>query len=329
MINRRQLTTSLSALALGGFAGSKMAQAQTNGKLARMVVGFSPGGATDTIARILVEKMHAQYPNGLIVDSRPGASSRLAMENVKASAPDGSTMMFTVDFTMTIFPHSFRKLSYDPLKDFTPVALCCKSAVALSVGPEVPDSVKTVAQFVEWCKANPKRAAYASTSAGATPHFAGLMFSKAAGVDMLHVPYKGGAPALQDLMGGQIASSFNPIGEVLPYVGTNKLRVLATTGRERSRFLPDAPTLVELGYKDVVAEAWLGVIMPANVPAPIVDAAAKSINDALGMPDVRQAYAKVGMDIVQGTSASFAALIKSDLATWGPIIKASGFTADE
>ncbi len=280
-------------------------------------------------ARSLAEKMRGSYPGGIIVENRPGAAGRLAVEYVKSSTPDGMTMLFTTDFAMTIYPHSFRKLNYDPVKDFAPVAVCAKTSLAFIVGPTVPDTVKTPADFVAWCKANPKQAAYASTSAGATPHFAGVMFSKAAGIPILHVPYKGGAPALQDLMGGQIASSFNPVGEVLPQLKSGKLRVLATTGVQRNKFMPDVPTMVESGFKDVVAEVWLGVLMPASTPPAVVARASAAINDALKSPELKDTYSKFGMDALQGTPESFAALIKNDIAMWGPVIKASGFTAEE
>jgi len=298
-------------------------------KLTRLIVGFPAGGGTDVAARSLADRMQASYPAGLIVESRPGASSRLAVEFVKNSPPDGTTMLFTTDFALTIYPHSFRKLNYDPIKDFVPVAVCARTSLAFCIGPGVPESVKTLADFIAWCKANPKEAAYASTSAGATPHFAGLMFSRAAGIALLHVPYKGGAPALQDLMGGQIASSFNPVGEVLPQLKSGKLRVLATTGAQRSKYLPDIPTMAESGFKDVVAEVWLGVLMPANTPQAIVSKASSVINEALKSPELRETYSKFGMEPLGGSPESFAALIKSDLAQWGPIIKASGFTAEE
>lgn len=328
MINRRHLIAASAGVALPALSVPGTAFSQQE-KLTRLIVGFPPGGGTDVAARSLADKLRGSYPGGIIVENRPGAAARLAVEYVKNSPPDGTTMLFSTDFTMTIYPHSFRKLNYDPIKDFLPVAVCAKTSLAFIVGPTVPETVKTPADFVAWCKANPKQAAYASTSAGATPHFAGLMFSKAAGIPILHVPYKGGAPALQDLMGGQIASSFNPVGEVLPQLKSGRLRVLATTGAQRNKFMPDVPTMVESGFKDVVAEVWLGVLMPANTPPAIVAKAATAINDALKTQELKDTYAKFGMEAMQGTPQGFADLIKSDLAAWGPVIKASGFTAEE
>ena len=328
MNGRRDLLRSSVGVALSGMLLPGLVLAQAS-KLTRVIVGFPPGGGTDVGARTLVERLQAAYPGGIIVENKPGAGGRLAIEFVKAAAADGSTMLFTTDFPITIYPHSYRKLAYDSVKDLTAVAVAAKTSLAFTIGPSVPDGIKTVADFITWARANPKQAAFASSSAGATPHFAGVMFSRAAGLDLLHVPYKGGAPALQDLMGGQIASSFPGVGEVLPQLSSGKLRVLATTGAQRSRFMPNVPTMVESGFKDVVAEVWLGVFMPANTPPAVVAKAAATINEALRLPELRETFAKFGMEPLQGSPESFAALVKSDLAAWGPVIKASGFTAED
>lgn len=305
------------------------AQNSSISKLAKLVVGFPPGGATDLLARALAEKMKSHYPSGLVVESKVGAASRLALEHVKASAPDGLTMLFTVDFALTIYPHSFKNLSYDPIEDFSPVAMCAKSALVLCLGPKVPERVKTVTEFLAWCKANPEDAAFASTSAGASPHFAGLMFSKATQTPLLHVPYKGGAPALQDLMGGQIACSFNPVGEVIPQLKSGRLRPLAVTARVRSRFLPQTPSLFELGYKDLVIESWLGVLCPKHTPAHIIEKTSEWINEALSNEAMKEAFDKMGMLQALSTPQQFSQQIKADLEMWRPIIKSSGFTAEE
>ena len=333
MRNRRRFFYALAkaaALVLGVVRTKPlMAQSPAPTKMAKFVVGFPAGGATDLLARALADKLKAHYPTGLVVENRVGAGSRLASQYVKDSAPDAMTMLFTVDFALTIFPHSFKALSYDPIQDFTPVAMCSKSALVLCVGPKVPERVQSVADFLVWCKAHPEEAAFASTSAGASPHFAGLLFSKATHTPLLHVPYKGGAPALQDLMGGQIASSFNPLGEVMPHLKSARLRPLAITAQVRSRFLPQTPTLFELGYKDVVIESWLGVLCPKNTPSALVHKTCAWINEALNNEAMKEALDKMGMAPVQSTPEQFAKAIKADLDMWGPIIKASGFSAEE
>ncbi|WP_213958755.1 MULTISPECIES: Bug family tripartite tricarboxylate transporter substrate binding protein [unclassified Variovorax] len=324
---RRQLLAA-SAASLSIAALPRLALAQST-KLSRLIVPFPAGGGTDAVARMTADKLHSDFPAGLVVENRAGASGRIGVEYVKDAQPDGSTMLFTTDFVMTIFPYSFRKLNYNPLQDFAPVALCSKTGYALAVGPGMPAEVTNLQQLVAWCKANPSRASFASTSAGAASHFAGLMLSRAIGVDLLHVAYKGGAPALQDLMGGQIPMSINPIGEVLPQMASGKVRVIATTGAQRSRFLPNAPTLVELGLQDMVVESWLGLFMPAKTPADVVTRTAAAFNAALQRKDLHDGYAGIAMETVQGTPASFAAVIKADMERWEPIIKASGFTAEE
>ena len=294
-----------------------------------MLVGFPAGGGSDVAARGLFTRIQHAYPGGMIVENKAGAGGRLAIDYVKNSPPDGSTLLFTPDFPITIYPHSYRKLAYDPVRDLTPVAVCAKTSLAFVVGPAVPDNVKTVADFVAWARANPKQAAFSSSAAGATPHFAGVMFARAAGIELLHVPYKGGAPAMQDMLGGQMASGFPGVGEALAQLNTGRLRVLATTGAQRSKFLPDVPTMAESGYKDVVAEVWVGVFMPPKTPPAIVAQASDVINDAIKTAEFRTLYAKFAMEPLPGTPESFAALIKADIAAWGPIVKASGFSADD
>lgn len=327
MLTRRTFQTySLASLSLASLSTGARAQAS---RIARVVVGFPAGGGSDVAARALVNQIQQAFPAGMMVENKPGAGARLAIDQVKASAADGTTLLFTPDFPITIYPHSYRKLSYDPLTDLTPVAVVAKTPLAFVVGPAVPERVKTVADFLAWAKANPKQAAFSSSAAGATPHFAGVMFSRASGVELLHVPYKGGAPAMQDMLGGQIASGFPGVGEALPHLAGGKLRVLATTGTQRSRFLPDVPTMVESGFKDVVAEVWVGVFMPPRTPAAIVNQAAAAIAQAQKTPEFQEAFGKFAMEPVAGTPDSFAARIRADLAAWGPIIKASGFSAED
>jgi tripartite-type tricarboxylate transporter receptor subunit TctC len=305
------------------------AASQAASKTARLVVPFPPGGGTDAVARLIAERLRAVHPGGLIVENKPGASARLGVELVKASEPDGSTMLFTPDFVMTIYPYTYRKLGYDPIADFAPVALCAKTAYALVGGPALPPAVTDFQQFVSWCKANPRQAAFASTSAGGASHFLGLMMSRAIGVELLHVPYKGGAPALQDLMGGQIPVSINPIGEVLPHVKTGRLRVFATTGATRSRFMSNVPTLKELGLPEMVVEAWLGLFTPAKTPADTVTRLSSQVNSALLQADLKTALEAFGMEAVQSTPAGFAGTIKEEMERWRPVVRASGFTADD
>src|SRR5215510_10913182 len=229
-----------------GFAAASVlprAFAQAVQKPVRVIVGFPAGGGTDVIARILAERLRGPYAAAVLVENKPGAAARVAVEYVKNSEPDGSVMLFTPDFPITVYPHSFRSLNYDPLKDFTPVAPASKSMLTYNVGPAVPESVKTLAEFVQWCKANPGKASYGTTAAGGTPHFVGMMLANEASVPMTPVHYRGGAPALQDLIGGHVPASINPISESMASAKAGTIRILAVTGARRSAFLPEVPTM--------------------------------------------------------------------------------------
>lgn len=204
-VNRRRLIAAGASGVLGasttGLAGR--AAAQLVAKPARFVVGFPAGGATDVIARLIADRLRGTLAPSVLVENRAGASGRLAADFVKASDPDGSTMLFTPDFLMTVYPHSFRKLSYDPLTDFVPVAMGSGSMLCLAAGPGLPAQITDIRSYLDWSRANPKQAVYGTTSAGATPHFVGVMLARATGVDLTAVHYKGGAQSLQDLMGGR------------------------------------------------------------------------------------------------------------------------------
>ncbi|CAB4334680.1 MAG: extra-cytoplasmic solute receptor [Actinobacteria bacterium] len=327
-VNRRNaIATTLTAIGASQLViNSVFAQAN---KVTRVVIGFPPGGGVDVAVRPLVQIMADAYPGGLIIEAKPGASTRVAADFVKASPPDGTTMFVTPDFSFTLVPFTFKTVNFDPLKDFIAVATMVKSPLVLCVGPSVPDSVKTVADFLAWCKANPKQAAYASSGSGAGPHFTGVMMANASGVPLLHVPYKGGLAALNDVMGGQIACVFSTIGECLPRIGTSRLRALAITGTKRNKFLPQVPTMIELGYPDVVSEPWIGFFVPANTPKAIVNRINAQVNEALRSPSVIETYAKQGAEPLLSTPEAAAALFAADYARWGAIVKASGFTAEE
>ena len=241
------------------------ARAQVVKKPVHVIVGFPAGGGTDIIARILADRLRGSYAATVLVENKPGAAARLSVEYVKNAEPDGSVMLFTPDFPITVYPHSFRSLNYDPLRDFTPVAPAARSMLTYNVGAGVPASVKTLADFVQWCKANPAKASYGTTAAGGTPHFVGMMLANEAGVSMTPVHYRGGAPALQDLVGGHVSASINPISESMAFAKAGTIRILAVTGSRRSAFLPEVPTMVEAGY-NVVVESWLGVFVPARPP---------------------------------------------------------------
>lgn len=328
-MNRRQLLAQAAAASAAGLFGTGQAYAQLLPKTSRIVVGFPAGGTTDVLARLLADKLRSVYAPSVLVENKPGAAGRLALMNVAANDADGSTSFLVPCSLMFIYPHVYKKLGYDPIRDFTPVTTVAHGDFAFSVGPMVPESVKTLADFVGWIKVNPKQAFYASPAAGATPHFVGDMFGKAAGVEMTHASYRGDAPGVQDLLGGQVASSVNNIGVILPHVKSGRLRVLATTGAKRSRYLPNVPTFAEAGYRDVQAKEWFGVFVPGKVPQVVVDGLAKAVEDVVSQPDVVRKIEEFSFepDVIKGQS--FTAMLNRERERWAGVVKASGFSIDE
>jgi tripartite-type tricarboxylate transporter receptor subunit TctC len=329
MLDRRRLLLTAASGALAAAASPlPRALAQAVKKPVHMIVGFPAGGGTDVTARVLAEAIRGAYASTILVENKAGASARIAVEYVKNAEPDGSVMLFTPDFPMTLYPHSFKSLSYDPLKDFTPVAPATKSMLCYNVGPAVPASVKTLADYLAWCKANPDKANYGTTSAGATPHFAGVMLSNESNVALNPVHYRGGAPALQDVVGGHIPMSVNPLSEALPLHKAGTIRALAVTGAKRSRFMPGVPTAKEAGY-EVVVESWLGVFLPAKVSADVLNALSAAMKEASQSASMKENLAKFASESTFQAPADFMQTIRDDIKRWGPVVKASGFVAVE
>ena len=321
MLNRRHLLAGSAAVL---FAPRALAQAVK--KPIHVIVGFPAGGGTDVTARVLAEALRGAYASTVLVENKPGAGARVAVEYVKNAEPDGGVMLFTPDFPMTLYPHSFKSLSYDPLKDFTPVGPATTSMLSYNVGPAVPATVKTLADYVQWCKANPDKASYGTTSAGGSPHFAGVMLSNESKVTLNPVHYRGGAPALQDVVGGHISMSVNPLSESLPLHQAGTIRALAVTGARRSQFMPNIPTAKEAGY-DVVVESWLGVFLPAKAPADVLRALSSAMKAASESSTMKENLAKFAGTATFQTPDQFVETIKDDLKRWGPVVKASGFVA--
>lgn len=325
--NRRRFMVASAGIATLGLPS--FGSAQTIQRSARLIVGFPPGGSSDIIARLLAEKLRGPYATQLIVENRPGAGGRVAMEVVKAAEPDGTTILLTPSSMVGIYPHVFRKLNYDSFADFAPVSMVCSFPFSFSVGPMVPASVKTVAEFATWAKAQGKPINFGSPGAGSMPHFTGFSIGRTLGVDMAHVPFKGGAPAIQDLIGGQIPASVNVIAEALPNHRAGRLRILAQTGATRSQYVTDVPTFIESGYRDIVAREWFGIFLPAKTPAATVASLNTLVRDAIKSKEVSDGYAKFAFDPEGESPAEFTGKIRALYDQWGPVVKASGFSSDE
>jgi tripartite-type tricarboxylate transporter receptor subunit TctC len=328
MIQRRMFVAgSICALATLGVQ-AQPAPRPTIPKPARMVMGFPPGGSGDSIARLLAERLKGSYAEVVLVENRVGAGGRIAMDLVKAAEPDGSWLVMAPASVMVIYPHVYKRLSYDPLRDFTPVSTVCTFQFGFSVGPAVPSEVRTVQQFAQWCKAHPNQASFGSPGEGTMAHFAGVMIGRVAGIDLTHVPYKGGAPAIQDVAGGQIAASVNVLSEPLPFAKEGRIRVLATTGGARSPFLPEVPTMREAGFKDFDIQEYFAVWGPPKMPVPIGNALAEQIRVAVASKELQDAYAARAFLPSAVKPQELDAMVRADLNKWAPIVKSTGFSID-
>jgi tripartite-type tricarboxylate transporter receptor subunit TctC len=333
MLNRRHLINAAAwaCAACAAFAPvASFAQAQTaTDKTLKIVVGFPPGGSVDTVARLLAEQLRGSYASTVIVENKAGAGGRLGAQAVKAGEADGTQILITPASILTIYPHVYKKLGYDTQADFTPVSSVATVTFALSVSSAVPASVKTLADYMAWAKANPKEANYGSPAAGATPHFVGVMLGRAGGVPLNHIPFKGGAPLVSDLLGGQVQSGVNVLPEVLQHHLSGKLRILAVSGATRSKYLPNVPTMAESGFKDVAAQEYFGVFVPAKTPPEVVGKLNAAVRAALKTKPVIDGLEKASFELGGESQADFGKIIKSELERWGPVVKASGFSSEE
>ena len=308
-----------------GVALAATAQAQTE-KPVRIVVGFPAGATLDSLARQVAEKLRVSLNQPVIVENRTGAAGRLAAEFVKGQPGDGMTLLMTPVANMAIMPHSHKGLRYDPFRDFVPVSHVANFQIAFAVGPAVPS--QTLRDYVALVKKDPKAGNYASAAAGSIPHFLGVMFARTAGIELTHVPYKGTAPALTDLVGGQIAAAVMTVPDIAQLQRAGKVRALAVAGTKRSAALPDVPTFKEQGY-DLEGSGWYAVFAPAATPKETVDRLSRLVAQATQTPEVRAFIEKGGMEATGTTPAELAAMLKADYDRWGPVIKASGFTSED
>jgi tripartite-type tricarboxylate transporter receptor subunit TctC len=324
MTSRRSL---IAAAAAAPFGLAAPALAQERLRQATIVVAFPAGGATDVAARLVADALRGSYANTVVVENRTGGGGRVGTEAVARGASDGSLLLYTPAFPLLIFPHIYRTLTYDTLRDFTPVAMTTRSMLSISIGPAVPAEVKTLPDFMAWCKANPARALFGAPS-GSSQHFCGVMLGRAAGVEFTLVPYRGGAPAITDLLGGHVPSTINPLAEALPLSQRGELRLLATAGSRRSRFAPDIPTMRELGYGDVVFQDWSGVLAPAGMPAPLAARANAAVNEMLRTPQIIETLARIGWETEPRSQPEFAAAVREDWERYGAIVRSTGFVAE-
>ncbi|MFT3813196.1 MAG: tripartite tricarboxylate transporter substrate-binding protein [Acidovorax sp.] len=301
------------------------AAAQDKGTPVRLLVGYAAGGALDSVARALADSLRVALQQPVVVDNKPGANQRLAVLDVKRSRPDGLTILIANNGPFTLFPHLYKKLDFDPVKDFTPIGRLAGMELCLSVGPKVP--AKDMKELVAWVKANPAEAAYATSGPATMSQFVGLMLGKASGVDFRHVPYKGGSPALLDVASGQVPLSVETCLEPREMAKAGKVRILATTGRHRNPELPTVPTLRESGF-DVVAEGYVGVYAPANLPPDVARKLTQAVAVSAKNPEVLRRITQAALIPNYGKPEELAAAQAGGLQMWAGPIKASGMTLD-
>lgn len=321
MHRRRVLAGGLSAAAL---AGLRPAAAQT--PPIRVLIGFAAGGSVDGVARLLAEQLGAALGRTAIVENRTGAAGRLAIEQAKAAAADGDTLLLVPQGPMTLFTHVFKALKFDPFKDFAPISRVCVGDYALTIGPSVP--ARDLAGFRDWLKGAGDRASYGSPGAGTIPHFIGVATSRALGVPMTHVPYRGSALAVTDVAGGQIPCMVSPVGDAIEQHRAGRVRIVATMGATRSPFLDGVPTLKEAGI-DLDVPLWYGLYAQAAVPAAALEKLRTVTVSALGTPLAKERLGRLGLVPAPSTAAELTALMQRESALWGPVVKASGFTPED
>jgi len=316
-------SSTASALILIAFAGAAAAQSYPN-RPVRLVVPFAAGGSTDMVARALAPKLNEIFGQTFIVDNRPGGGTVIGTEAVARSPADGYSLL-VVPAPFTINPSLLPKLPYDPINDFTPITLINTTPLVVVVNPSVP--ARNVKELIALAKSKPGTLNFGSSGTGGSNHLAGELFNAMAGVKMLHVPYKGNAPALTDLVGGHVDLIFNGLTSAYPMIKANRLRPIAMTSLKRSAVLPEVPTLDESGLKGFEAVAWNGLSGPAKTPPEAVEKLSGAIRKVLANPDMRERLKSEGSDPVGSTPAEFAKFLRDEVTKWAKVIKLSGAKA--
>ncbi|MGE0350567.1 Bug family tripartite tricarboxylate transporter substrate binding protein [Hydrogenophaga sp.] len=318
--------TAALALAAAFAAPGAFAQAWPAGKPVTLVVGTPPGGSVDVYGRTLAEQLAKQTGGTFIVENKAGANGNLSAEYVNGAAADGHTLWISTQAMFTINPSVYTKLRWKQ-SDFKPIAKGIESPLVLVTHPSVP--AKTLPELAKWAAANPDKAAYASFSPGTPSHFLGFQFNERMKLNMVHVPYKGSAPQIADLLGGQVLLGFTQLQAALPQVKAGKLNAIAVTSKERTKFLPDVPTLAELGHPDLSSTIWFGLVAPSATPKAVLDQIQAAVVRAQASAELKAKLEPQGFDVPQENGDAFAATIAAETARWAQVVKATGFRANE
>jgi len=311
-------------LLVAGFAGLASAQTYPT-KAIRFVVPYAPGGGTDVLTRVIAEKLSGAWNVPVIVDNRPGAAARIGTEIVARSQPDGYTMLMAIN-SHALNASLYSKLPYDPIKDFSPVIFAATSPNVVVLHPSTP--AQSVSELIALARSKPGKLSYSSGGPASGSNLAGELLKMMARVDILEVPYKGAAPAVNDLVGGQVSMSFVVLQSALPHITSGRLRAIAVTSKERSSLLPKLPTVAESGLKGYDVSSWYGTFAPAGTPAPIIEKWNAEVSRILRMPDVEKKLSSLGMEVKGGTAEEFAQFVREDWAFWDKVIKTLGIRLD-
>lgn len=297
-----------------------LAQAADNypSKPVRIVVPFAPGGATDIMSRLVAERLTAKIGQPVIVENKPGGGTMIASDYVARAEPDGYTLLMAAS-SLGIAPSIYAKVNYDPIKDFAPVSQVASVVHVLEVHPSVP--AKTVGELIAYLKANPGKVSYGSVGAGSSTHLEAELFNSMAGVQMAHIPYKGSAPALNDLVAGRIQVMFDAWASSGPFVKDGRLRALAVTTAQPSASVPELATMSASGLPGYSAMPWLGLVAPAGTPKPVIDTLYRAVAEIVKEPAVKTKFSDLGLDIIGSDPQAFGAFIKQDIATWAKVAR--------
>lgn len=299
------------------------ASAQTDARPVRILVGFPPGGSTDIVARILSDRLRELLGRPIIVENRPGNGGQVAAIQLKNAAPDGTTVMLTIDHTHVTIPLTFKEPGYDPLKDFTPIVGVAQYYNAMAASATT--NIRSLKDVAAWMKANPSQHNFGIPAAGSIPQFAGLIVGKSLGVEMLPIPYKGGAPLVQDLIAGQIPIGFGSLTELIEHHRAGRLRVLAVSGTQRAKAAPEIPTFQELGLKGIDKNPWLAFFGPAGLPNAFVVNFNAAVRTAMDTPEAKERFATIGIEPAPTQPEGLRAWVEDALKHWGPVIRDSGY----
>jgi tripartite-type tricarboxylate transporter receptor subunit TctC len=317
----RCITALLSVMATLAWLAAAAAQEQP----IRIVFPFAAGGSGDGLARLVADRMRTALNRAAIVENRTGGAGRIGVMAVRNAAPDGATLLITPIAPMAVYQHAYKSLDYDPIKDFAAVSQLATFDFAVAVGAQVPAA--SLRQLVAWVKADSARAAFASPATGALPHFFGVLFSRAAGLELRHAPYRGSAAALGDVVAGHVPMIFTTVSDLVQLHQAGRVRILATSGKARSPFVSGVPTFREAGF-DIEGTSWFAAFAPVKTPADTVDRYSAIMAAAVRIPEIRERLHAYGLEPTGTTAAELAAIQKADSERWAPAVKASGFTAD-